>query len=134
MKRRTVLAVAAGTLGGCLAPAQPPTDRYPSTPPNVLAAFDYRPDGPAYEVRFVRGNRLTSANTGTLEVRGERAEPVVWASGSRDSAVEAFPVEPGDSLRYPVGGRQTVRLVWNAPDGDRSVLLAETDPETETER
>ena len=133
--RRTVLAAAtATTLAGCgLAPSPPSADGYPETPPNTFFGFDWDSDGSAYVVEFVRGNRLTADNTGALRVHVADATPDgdavttpwvgavdgVGADGPGDPRAE-FPLSPGATLRVPVESSGPVRVIWVAPEGDRS--------------
>jgi len=132
--RRTVLAAATATLAGCgLAPSPPSTNGYPETPPNAFFEFGWDPDGSAYVVEFARGNRLTADNTGALRVRVADATPdgdavtTPWVGavdgvgddGSGDPRAD-FPLSPGATLRVPFESPGPVRVVWVAPDADRS--------------
>ncbi|WP_276272738.1 hypothetical protein [Haloarcula litorea] len=131
MYRRALLAALPATLAGCgLAPSGPTTESYPSSPPNVLLGYDWRDGGSTCEVRFERGNRVTTENTGALLVGSVDADGrTVWVGGEGDAAAE-FPLSPGDSLTHALGLGTGVRVVWQAPSGDRSVLLGRSERPT----
>lgn len=135
MFRRSLLAAATATLAGCgLAPSPPTTDGYPETLPNVFFTFAWDDDATAYEVSFVRGNRLTADNTGALAVvvtTDESETSTPWAGQNpRDDDADgqsepraSLPLVPEATIRVPVERRGDVRVVWTAPDGTRSRLV-----------
>jgi hypothetical protein len=136
MRRRQVLAGAAGALpaalAGCLA-APPTTPAAPTTPPNILVEFEWLSARPAYRVTLRRGNRLTAQNTGILAVIADAVdERTVWVrapdpDGRTDEnapdPVGSFPLTPGQdtTLVQRVPGPTTIRVVWTSPDRDSSV-------------
>ncbi|MFC7096528.1 hypothetical protein [Halobaculum marinum] len=138
MFRRTVLATATATLAGCgLAPDPPSTTGFPETLPNAVFAFSWDRDAGVYEIDFVRGNRLTTTNTGALAsvVTSDDAESTtLWVGGVPggpsvgDDSTEpraSFPLTPGATLRVPVERRGDVRVIWTAPDGSRSRVVGQ---------
>ncbi|WP_254279103.1 hypothetical protein [Haloarcula marina] len=124
MFRRSFLTAASVTLAGCgLAPSPPSTESYPESPPNVLLSFAWDPERSVHEIRFSRGSRVTPENTGELLARTvEGDSETVWVSGERDGVAD-FPLTPGATLTHSVSDRHGVRVVWVAPDEDRSILV-----------
>ncbi|WP_277555427.1 hypothetical protein [Halobaculum limi] len=134
MFRRSLLAAATATLAGCgLAPSPPSTDGFPETLPNAFFAFAWDDAASAYEVSFVRGNRLTAANTGALAVlvttdETESTTPWVGENPRSDdsdarSPKASLPLVPEATIRVPVERRGDVRVIWTAADGSRSRVV-----------
>lgn len=128
MDRRALLAGGAAALAGCLPlrgdPAPPPEN---ANYPRMLARFAWLPAEPSYRVRMVAGNRFTSDNTGSVSVVVDTDEfrETTWVgSTERDpNPAQSFPLDVGDEITVPAARRGTVRVVWQAPEGDRSVSL-----------
>ncbi|MBX0323918.1 hypothetical protein EGH21_12845 [Halomicroarcula sp. F13] len=135
MFRRSFLTGASAALAGCgLAPSGPSTESYPESPPNVFLSFDWRDAESAVDVTFVRGNHVTPDNTAELLVRSAESDrATVWVSRERDGEAE-YPLTPGATLRHSLGETADVRVVWTAPDGTNSALVAAADRPTSTER
>jgi hypothetical protein len=143
--RRALLAALPTALAGCsLAPAGPTTERYPATPPNIFATFAWHPEPSSFTVTFTRGNRLTAENTGLLTVVTDGSdgyERTVWVATDEalaaddlaaDAAVADFPLDPGAELTHSAPEATRARLVWVAPDENRSMAVANWVPETES--
>jgi len=136
MRRRALLAALPTALAGCSAvPTGPSTDAYPATPPNVFTTFAWDPDRSALVVEFTRGNRLTPENTALLAVTtvDDPDDRTVWVASADaddpgDPAAE-FPLSPGATLAHELPEPARCRLIWTAPDGDRSRAVDYWDPE-----
>ena len=146
MHRRALLAALPTALAGCsLAPRGPTTERYPATTPNIFAAFAWDPERSSFTVTFTQGNRLTPANTGMLVAVTDTdggSERTVWVATDEalaadgfpaDAAAADFPLEPAAELTHAVPEPARTRLVWVAPDENRSMAVANWTPETETQ-
>ena len=144
--RRALLAALPTALAGCsLAPRGPTTERYPATPPNIFAEFAWNAERSSFTVTFTQGNRLTPENTGILVVVSETEAGLaetVWVATDEalaaddlppDAAVADFPLEPGATLTHSVPEQARTRLVWVAPDENRSMAVANWIPDTETQ-
>jgi len=120
MRRRQVLALGAAALPGCIATPEPP-ERSP-TPPNVFVEFTWT--GTAYRVDFEYGTDVTEQNTRSLSLYDPEAdERTFWVARNRDARA-TFPLEPGVSLTVEANRDAGLRVVWLAPDGERSATLA----------
>jgi hypothetical protein len=144
MRRRQVLAGAAGALpaalAGCLADP-PTTPAAPTTPPNIIVGFEWLSERPAYRVTFRRGNRLTADNTGILAVIADAVdERTVWVRApdpdgrteeDAPATVGSFPLTPGPdtTLVQQVPGPTTIRVVWTSPSRDESVSVDVWEPD-----
>ncbi|WP_147441205.1 hypothetical protein [Halorubrum sp. Atlit-26R] len=126
-------AILTTALAGCsLAPSGPSTESYPTSAPNVFAAFDWDPDRSTLIITFDRGNRLTAENTGRLHVvtpDPERVETVWVDPGDTDTASE-FPLTPGATLRHRIPAPETTHVVWEGPEQQDTLAVAEWHPET----
>jgi hypothetical protein len=126
-------AILTTVLAGCsLAPSGPSTESYPTSAPNVFASFDWNPDRSTLIVTFDRGNRLTAENTGRLRVvtpDPERVETVWVDRGDTDTASE-FPLTPGATLRHKIPAPETTHVVWEGPEQQNTLSVAEWHPET----
>ncbi|WP_276261366.1 hypothetical protein [Haloglomus litoreum] len=128
MDRRALLAGGATLLAGCLPlrgePAPPPPN---ANYPRMLATIEWLPDEPGYRVRMTAGNRFTPDNTGavTVVVDAQDYRRVAWvgSAGEVSTPAQSFPLDVGDELVVPSAERGTVRVVWESPEGDRSVAL-----------
>jgi hypothetical protein len=128
MDRRALLAGGASLLAGCFPlrgePAPPPSN---ANYPRMLAAFEWLPDEPGYRVRMTAGNRFTPENTGavTVVIDTDDYRQVAWVgtAGEDPDPAQPFPLDVGDEVVVPAPARATVRVVWESPEGDRSVAL-----------
>jgi hypothetical protein len=139
MQRRALLASLPTVLAGCsVAPASPSTTAYPASQPNIFVSFNWDSDRSELAVRFERGNQLTAANTALLVVRTEAdtLHRTVWVASDevsdRGDPVDTFPISPGASVIHEMPEPAAARLVWVAPDGNRSRAVAQWTPPTQS--
>lgn len=128
MDRRALLVGGASLLAGCLPlrgePAPPPPN---ANYPRMLADIAWLSGGPGYRIRMTAGNRFTPENTGSVSVVVDADEyrQFAWV-GSVDEdpdPAQSFPLDVGDEVVVPSPERGTVRIVWQSPEGARSVSL-----------
>jgi len=131
--RRALLTTLVPALAGCsLAPSSPSTEPYPTSGPNVFVSFDWNPDQSALTVTFDRGNRVTAKNTSRLSVVTPGADDTetVWFNHDSTDSDAAFPLTPGATLTHEIPEPAMTRVVWVAPERNRSRAVAVWRPET----
>ena len=124
MDRRALLTASLAALAGCLPlRGDPATPRRNVNHPQMHAGIAWLPAESTYRVRMLAGNRFTAQNTRSVRVvvDADRYREVSWVGG--EDPAQTFPLEVGDELLVPTGAPGTLRVVWTAPDGDRSVAL-----------
>lgn len=118
--RRTTLATVGGVAvalgGGAVVGRDLPVSRPP--PPVPQVQFEFTPGSAARSVTVTHagGDTFTAASTRSVQVRTD-ATRRTWS----------LPVSAGDSLTLEAAPGQTVEVVWTAPDGDDTLLLASYD-------
>lgn len=71
-------------------------------------------------VKFQRGEAIDPAN---IEVRAETSGGNLLSDTSSSVYDEGDRVEPGDEFSVVIERGETVRVIWNSPDGDSSATL-----------
>ena len=132
MHRRALLTTLVPALAGCsLAPSSPSTDPYPTSGPNIFVSFDWNPDQSALTVTFDRGNRVTAENTRRLSVVTPDVDhtETIWVDRDGTDSAAAFPLTPGATLTHEIPKPAMTRIVWVAPERNRSRAVAVWRPE-----
>lgn len=135
MQRRALLAALPSALAGCsVAPTDPSTTAYPASQPNIFTSSEWDSTRSELTVRFEQGNQLTAANTAMLAIQtgSDGRNRTVWVASDeasdRGDPVDDLPLSPGASVTHSVSESAYTRLLWVAPDGDRTRAIASWEP------